>query len=576
MMVDWLVTTWGGPGSVGTILNRHHPPLVLASRYDAGAPTGSAVKRGNMPFKLPKASHWARGPRQDEDFSMSFHLDVYEQVPDLYVPVFPMPTIRPKMVGPRGAKVPTESEQYASGNARLNMERAAAMHAPLCFRGGQDIQDLLLDKSLPLSEPGRFADAPPGSELSARCWAPDDAAVFGPAKKLSPMSHGAAWFHAGVEFGRLKDWATLADLYPAPPSITLLFNNETSPQLMVTPVNDLRLFDRRFDRDDIEDPLERAEHILDGYKRCFGEFFRGLKSQLSPAWAEVIETAGYWNLEHIPIMKGGAKQALWEAGERGSVALQHYNLASLEVYDWGHRNTLRDVLPVMSEDARKGRAFGCRYEASVWDDIDGKPALQADPAQPVRYRAWTTLALWGLRAEVLRGYRNHATDRADLEDDFWTAIIGPVREVHKDPVLRHFWQNGSWAELGVATNDAAIMEVYVHEDTRDEACLVYRFEDGRGVWEVEYGGHGLTLDEAAKVLGLVDEPEPEDEDMVEELRARITELETALGDAEQRLGEIEGERDALRLGLEESERMLTVVEDRVTQLIDGMQALIDG
>lgn len=325
------------------------------------------------------------------------------------------------------------------------LEQFRAWDLPVCFRNTQWEADLY-DKDLP------WHNLPPDQNP---CWVDLDGKVQ---KKVSPFGTVAAWRDAGRRWTDQEAVRQLERLYPKPPRILMLGNNEAG---------DLRWHQAEKDKRYIErHGLGRSDHFkrqvfAEGYIERYKALFAGLREGFaSPAWRTNTIFVGYNALgpDHLGRWKGWPEYALHTEGRMSPWPLC-WQGASPELYDnqWQPEKTFFRVwspqiegmnLVPMREDAMQLDPNHW-LELSVWDGhTPGKTndkrlfyEGEGCPATPERYAAWVQYCMWLLTPRVVREFRA-STETLERTSAHFAAIMEAVDRVHLDPVLARFWRKG--------------------------------------------------------------------------------------------------------------------------------------
>ena len=111
-----------------------------------------------------------------------------------------------------------------------------------------------------------------------------------------------------------------------------------------------------------------------------------------------------------------------------------------------------NYVPVLAEVRRKKPDFW--FEISTWDGQQpGQPsdkllfyANRGQTYSPDRYGGMVQFGMWLLRPRVVRDFRGSLDDERIRFGPYFDRIMEAVARVHRDPVLRRFWQDGRLVE----------------------------------------------------------------------------------------------------------------------------------
>ncbi len=269
---------------------------------------------------------------------------------------------------------------------------------------------------------------------------------------LSPFSPIEPWYAAGREWARLGALQRLQQLYPDPPLVLLISNNEQSKLLP----KDLQV-GAAAPTDTATDARRTA--IGDAWIERYRALLRGFRDGLSPQWrahalfvgydAFVTPAVGRWfGWRDYSLYVAGRADPFEYAWDGASVSLyvhdwtgdSDYTVWSPQIESMNWVAELRQLLQVKPQ---------FWFEMSTWDGQQpGRPtdkrqfyAERGQPLTPERYGGMVQFGMWLLRPRVVREFRN-------LEDDpmrmgpYFEAIFAAVARVHDNPTLADFWEHG--------------------------------------------------------------------------------------------------------------------------------------
>lgn len=281
-------------------------------------------------------------------------------------------------------------------------------------------------------------------------------------KRVSVFSPGVKSFR---EMGELVgDWLMqVQPLYPNPPLILLNDNNEAGVSDDATRfLADYRC--PQFYRT-LSTTLTAAEfqnimrrRLEEGMRLRWAEYREGLRSKLSPEWAEAIRFVGY----------GGFAQEAFKAGQVTTNELPFYSPAighegiSCSV-GYISNGRLPDIVrSPMVEACNVAWAKG-KYDAIHSTDLLIEPHFKWPPNR-VNYplnqcKGMMRGTCWVIRSPIARLYTD-STDTAAIYGDAMLALRDVVNEVRCNTVLARFWQHGTLLEN--RWRDEAITNVRVN------------------------------------------------------------------------------------------------------------------
>lgn len=270
---------------------------------------------------------------------------------------------------------------------------------------------------------------------------------------LSPFGPLGPWYEVGREWARHPSLREVERLYPDPPAVLLISDNESTK---LTP-------------DDLHVPYGVASSArIDDRRRAIGDawiaryqaMIRGFRDGLdAPAWrthavfigydAFVTPAMGRWvGWGGYSLYVPGRTEPWPYAWDGASVSYYVHNWAPDSDYTvWSPEIEAMNYVPVLSEVRRCEPRFW--FELSTWDgqepgQASDKLLFYANRGQtytPDRYGGYVQFGMWLLRPRVVRDFRNWTDDRIRFEP-YFERVMAAVARVHRDPVLREFWRHG--------------------------------------------------------------------------------------------------------------------------------------
>ena len=400
-----------------------------AIRYEATLPNNSAVGR-----PLPLAAHWNSSERAN-GFSPDYQMKMIEEGHYL-LPWFHLPP--PSMVF---------RKQLYYDNA---IKKAAKYKLPISFISTQ-WERLLTDSPeylLTSKEKNPNVVNPKGEVLH----------------KVSPFGTIEHWYQAGEKWTANMLLQELQAIYPDPPKILFVSNNEHSKVLWRDIEQDARyLMKYGVGRSDVF----RRKVVGDGWISRYRALQNGLRDGLiSPDWKNSAFFVGYdafsprafgrWSvwvdyslcipgrIEPWPLAWDGASVSYYV---RNWDISTDYTVMSpqIEAMNW---------VFALKEARKLNPDFW--FEISTWD---GQEPLESNDKRkyyenleqiysPERYEGFVQFGMWLLRPRIVREFRNHLATLPEFEP-YFLSVINAVDRVHTVPVLKKFWRRGE-----LVTNNA--------------------------------------------------------------------------------------------------------------------------
>ncbi|HEY2037737.1 MAG TPA: hypothetical protein VGG96_12025 [Steroidobacteraceae bacterium] len=272
--------------------------------------------------------------------------------------------------------------------------------------------------------------------------------------RISPFGPIAPWYQAGRAWARSPSLQQLQRLYPNPP-LVLFVSDDESHQL--TP-------------DDLHAPysvhatpqiIARRRAIGDAWIVHYKAMIRGFRDGLeAPGWrahalfigydAFVTSAMGRWGgWGTYSLCVPGRTEPRPYAWDGASVSYYVHNWAPDSDYTvWSPEIEAMNYVPVLAELRRTKPDFW--FELSTWDGQEpGQPsdkllfyAKRGQTYSPDRYGGMVQFGMWLLRPRVVRDFRGSLDDERIRFGPYFDRIMDAVARVHRDPLLRDFWQHG--------------------------------------------------------------------------------------------------------------------------------------
>lgn len=271
--------------------------------------------------------------------------------------------------------------------------------------------------------------------------------------ELSPLSPISAWYEAGLRWARLPQLVRMQQLYPDPPAVFFLSNNE-QPRVAWRAMRG---------RDGIPagiDDVELRRLVGDAWVERYRELFRGLRAGLTtPAWQRNARFVGYDAFGFVDYFRwdGWTDYSLQVPGRFEPWPLA-WDGASATYYthDWSPTTDFQVFSPQVGAanlvpmlDLAQQMRPGFWFELSVWDGQQPGLARSKDlfyrslgqTYDPDRYAGFVQYGLWLTRPRVVREFRNPDQTRTQV-GAYFDVIIEAVNRVHDDATLQRFWRDG--------------------------------------------------------------------------------------------------------------------------------------
>ncbi len=403
--------------------------------------TRELLKRNTDPggWPLPVVGHWARS-YGGRNFSSDYQVSLLEAGHHV-LPNLPMPE--------PGQKPPDERGQAL-------LRKLAAWGAPFSLRAGQ-WEQLLLSKDHPADAPGKWRNAPP--DKTALTVQPDGTA----GKYISAWGAIEPWREVGRYFSSSEGLQSLQKLYPDPPLVIFLSNNEARRLKTKLDVASLsKRFVDRYGADATKATLREA--LAEGYIPRYRALLTGMREGLvNDGWRKAAKFVAYgafgpshfgrwdgWTLYSAHTDQRMVQSHLVWDGSSPSYYTHNWD-ASTDYRVWSPQVESMNWVFMLKEVYRDRPDYW--FEISVWDGNFAKPDekgrskmasyLKAGQTwTPQRYAGFTLFGAWLLRPRVVREYRGHGLPREDFRLEF-EAVVAGIDRIWQDGTLRRFWRRGT-------------------------------------------------------------------------------------------------------------------------------------
>jgi hypothetical protein len=335
-----------------------------------------------------------------------------------------------------------------------------------------------------------------------------------PQRRISPFGAVGPWKEVGERWGSAPMLRQAAAIYPNPPLILFLSNNE-HVKLTWPKAEDDRRFTEQFGSG--KDDAFKRKAVGDGWIERYRALQESFRSRLpAETWRTTAkfvgynafgpETMGRWvnwvqHALHTPdrmspwplAWDGGAPSFYTNNWEMAT----DYTVFSPEVQAMNWR-------PMLKLAYKDNPDFW--FEMSLWDGATAKKdkskrQYYADRKQeytPERYAGMATFGLWLLKPRVVREFRGYRETRSEFEP-FTQAVMDAVDHIHENPTLSEFWRHGKIVANRSQKHpyDIGIPELIANEDRWFRLATS---EDPTGRWRLQTELPSFAL---ANVLGEV-------------------------------------------------------------------------
>lgn len=266
---------------------------------------------------------------------------------------------------------------------------------------------------------------------------------------LSPFGPVEKWRELGKEWAAYRGLKLMQKLYPAPPFVVMLSNNEC-PKLSWHEVEQSQRYLEKYGKGRSAEFKRKVvgDGFIERYKALIEAFRAGLgywkERAIFTGYNTGIACVGRWDgwinyADTIPgrftiapfIWDGGSPEYYVNAWQHNSDGWTGYcsQVAQMN-YVW-QKKWFQQIHP------------GFYWEMSTWFDQKWIKKMQQQGQQvpPERYRGYIGYGMWLVRPRAVRHFTwKPICDAADYAR--FMQLVAGVDQIHANPVLREFWQFG--------------------------------------------------------------------------------------------------------------------------------------
>lgn len=446
-------------------MNRTPTVYVLLLLFTATAPAEAALKEENqaqlektaaeirkealLPANgpegrpLPLVSHWNMGS-QGRGWTPQYQIELLGCGHHV-LPWFGRPRGDPD----KDEKAAKRFDDYYAELISLCRE----LNLPICFRGTQ--WEAILVKE-------QYRDLP--ADQCPAVIDPNGKAI----PKLSPFGPLEPWCDPADVYVNTPAMKKLQRMYPSPPLVLFLSNNE-APDLRWHQVHNSKRYLEQFGRDK-SDEFKR-EVVSEGWMQRYPVMFKAMRDALiSDAWKRNVRFVGYgaFGPSHFGRWPGWKQYSLitekwtspnWYIWQGGSPSYYTHNWCpNRDHWVWSTQVQSMNWIFQLEEAFSVNRDFW--WEVSLWDGNGGgwTPAKGYVPEllskskacqylkdgqtyTPDRYEGWAQFGLWLLRPRVMREFRASTMPLKPWQP-FFDRLLAILDRVHENRTLEYFWRRG--------------------------------------------------------------------------------------------------------------------------------------
>ncbi len=290
-----------------------------------------------------------------------------------------------------------------------------------------------------------------------------------PYKALNPLADIGTWRAAGRYLVDNDLWRRIQEVYPDPPLVLIVDNNELKPSDDPKILSD-PMYGGRYDgMSDVERVRLLRKSITERHIALHEE----IRNNLSPGWKKSLKIAGYnnWGSAYVP---PEIKETTFFDPAVGHVDWMMFDGTMPEFYDNQWQPLKTDHTP-WSPQAEALGIFSMRnwvneqrpaywFSSIIWDGYEAVGDRPSKPWQYMvsgqrwdenRYEGMLQFGLWAMRPQVMFEFRGQTPGRDAMFEPIWMRLVESVDLVHQNPTLARFWTHGKLVANVAETNMAA-------------------------------------------------------------------------------------------------------------------------
>ena len=267
------------------------------------------------------------------------------------------------------------------------------------------------------------------------------------------------WDSVGYATGTTAIIDILESIYPSPPMIKWLSNNEPHRLIYNDADSSQRFVDLYTDKATLGIDSTHSK-FASGWWLLYGKLFDGLKRGFSEsAWQNNTDFIG-----HNAVYRNSfARYAGWQlnalintdridawayAFDGTSTAYYQYYTTSMSDYKvYSNQVEEMNMVFALNEIYKDKPDFW--HEISLWDGDRTKREWYESIGQTwtaERYKGWLQYGMWLSQPRVIRDFRMWAESQEYIGEDYLEALMAAVDTIYEDDMLKRFWRKGELVE----------------------------------------------------------------------------------------------------------------------------------
>ncbi|CAA6807509.1 MAG: Unknown protein [uncultured Sulfurovum sp.] len=284
-------------------------------------------------------------------------------------------------------------------------------------------------------------------------------------KNLSPFGATKHWSELGKKWATETKLKEIQALYPNPPAIIWLSNNEAKHLLFHEAEQSQRFVDL-YGKKQSSDFKKEIFHKA--WQEKYLAFQTAIKNNLqASAWRDKLKFVGYnvdavnpfgrwpdWTSHNhfVPNKLGISNQyTYWDGG-----AVEYYlNPWAKKLTDFTVFSPQIEFMNVqMSLNEIRIQKPNYWFEMFVWDGFESEHPNNpiknkrdffksiGQNYSPQRYKGWLQFGMWLTQPRVVREFRGWAESRESVGLEYFEQVLNAVDSVYTNPTLKRFWRQG--------------------------------------------------------------------------------------------------------------------------------------
>jgi len=276
-------------------------------------------------------------------------------------------------------------------------------------------------------------------------------------RRISPFGSVPPWKEVGERWGSAPLLQQVQAIYPNPPFVLFLSNNEHLKITWSKIEEDRRYIEKYGSGKDDE---FKRKVVGDGWIERYRTLQEGFRSKLpSEEWKKAARFAGYnafgpetmgrWVNWPQHSLHSGKRMSPWPlAWDGGAPSFYTNNWEMATDYTvFSPQVQCMNWRPMLKHAYKDNPEFW--FEMSLWDGAapkkdNSKRRYYSDRNQeytPERYAGMAQFGMWLLRPRVVREFRGYRETRTEFEP-FTLAVMDAVDRIHENETLAEFWKYG--------------------------------------------------------------------------------------------------------------------------------------